>query len=135
VAPEGSAVVALQFQAFGRGLDAVAEYWHPDITWRAVVGAADDVGVMRGEQRVRRYYEEWIESFDDISAEVGEILLDEGDQCAVVVNSSGRPHGSDAIVRGQYYVVCTVREGRIVSGREYETRAEALEAFESADQR
>jgi ketosteroid isomerase-like protein len=31
-------------------------------------------------------------------------------------------------VQGRYYVVCVVREGRIVSGREYATRQEALDA-------
>jgi ketosteroid isomerase-like protein len=32
---------------------------------------------------------------------------------------------------GRYYVACTVRDGRIVSGREYETREQALEAVGS----
>jgi ketosteroid isomerase-like protein len=46
----------------------------------------------------------------------------------VVDAGKGRPPGTDALVRGRYYVVCTVRNGRIASGREYETRAEAMEA-------
>jgi ketosteroid isomerase-like protein len=109
----------------------VAEYWHADITWRAVEGAADDVGVIRGAEAVRRYYEDWIETFDDLAAVVQEVMFDSGELCAVVVHNSGRPRGSDAVVRGQYFVVCTVRDGRIVSGREYETRDEALEAVKS----
>jgi ketosteroid isomerase-like protein len=36
------------------------------------------------------------------------------------------------LVQGRYYVVCTVRDGEIVSGREYETEAEALEAVDSS---
>jgi ketosteroid isomerase-like protein len=131
VAAESSEVVALQFKAFGQGLDAAAEYWHPDISWRAVEGAADDVGVMRGAKALRRYYEDWVETFDELSAEVVEVMFDSGELCAVVVNNSGRPHGSDAVVRGQYFVVCTVRDGLIAGGREYATRDEALGALGS----
>lgn len=88
---------------------------------------------MRGAEAVRRYYEDWIQTFDELSAEVEEVMFDSAEQCAVVVRNSGRPRGSDAVVRGQYFVVCTVRDGLIVSGREYETRNEALEAVKSAN--
>jgi ketosteroid isomerase-like protein len=30
--------------------------------------------------------------------------------------------------QGRYYVACLVRDGQIVTGREYATRSEALEA-------
>jgi ketosteroid isomerase-like protein len=46
----------------------------------------------------------------------------------VVVHNSGRGRSSGVRTDGRYYVVCTVRDGRIVSGREYETREQALEA-------
>ena len=54
--PSPADVVREQFTAFASGLDAVTRYWHPDIEWRAVEGAADDVGVMRGHEPRRRYY-------------------------------------------------------------------------------
>jgi ketosteroid isomerase-like protein len=125
---QSSDVVRRQFDAFKRGLDAVAEFWNPDIEWRAAEGAPDDVGVMRGTQALLRYYGDWIESFDHLQAEVEEVIFESDERCVVVVRNSGRPRGSKAVVRGRYFVVCTVRRGRIVSGREYETRAEALEA-------
>lgn len=126
---ENVEVVRRQFEAFGRGLDAVAEFWHPDIDWRAAEGAADDVGVMKGADALRRYYQEWVDAFEELHAEVEEVIFESAERCAVVVRNSGRPRGSSALVRGRYSVVCTVRDGRIVSGREYETRAEALEAL------
>jgi ketosteroid isomerase-like protein len=128
-------VVRKQFAAFQSGLDAVAEFWDPDIDWRAVEGAADDVGIIRGHEALRRYYADWIETFDELQAEVGEVIFQSAERCAVAVRNSGRPSGTSAVVRGQYYVVCTVRDGRIVSGREYETRAEALEAVAISDSR
>jgi ketosteroid isomerase-like protein len=125
---ESVEVVRRQFEAFERGLDAMAEFWHPEIDWRAVEGAADDVGVMRGTQALRRYYQDWAEMFDELSAEVEEVIFESDDRCAVVVRNSGRARGSSALVRGRFYVVCTVRDGRILSGREYGTRDEALQA-------
>jgi ketosteroid isomerase-like protein len=125
---ESSDVVRRQFEALARSFDAAAEFWHPDISWRAAEGAADDVGIMRGTQALRRYYEDWFELFDELHAEVEEVIFEGAERCAVVVRNSGRPRGSQAIAQGRYFVVCGVRDGRILSGREYETRGEALEA-------
>jgi ketosteroid isomerase-like protein len=131
---EGSVeVVRRQFAAFQTGLDAVSEFWHPDIDWRAVEGAADDVGIIRGHEALRRYYADWLGTFDDLQADVEEVIFDSTERCAAAVRNSGRPSGTSALVRGRYYVVCTVRDGVIVSGREYETRAEALEAVGRQD--
>jgi ketosteroid isomerase-like protein len=129
--PRASAdVVRRQFEALSRGgVDAAAELWAPEIDWRAAEGAADDVGLIRGPQALGRYYRGWLETFDELRAEVEEVIADDGERCAVAMRNSGRPRGSDAVVRGRYYVVCTVRDGRIVSGREYATREEALEAL------
>ena len=122
-------VVRRHFEAFqDGGLDGVATYWDPDIEWRAVEGAADDVGVMRGESKLRRYYQDWIDAMDGLRADVEEVLFDDDERVAAVVRNSGRGRASGVLTKGRYYVACTVRHGRIVSGREYETRAEALEA-------
>jgi ketosteroid isomerase-like protein len=126
---ENVEVVRRQFAAFEHGgLDAAAEFWHAGIDWRAVEGAADDVGVITGTQALRRYYEDWVETFDELRAEVEEVIFESAERCAVLVRNSGRARGSQALIQGRYYVVCTVRDGLIVSGREYETRDEALEA-------
>src|SRR5438874_9120829 len=121
-------VVAAQFDAFERGLDAVVEFWHPDIEWRAVGGAADDVGVMRGDAALRRYYADWIEMFAELRAEVEDVIFEDEDRVALVIHHSGRGRTSGVRTEGRYYVACTVRDGRIVSGREYATREEGLRA-------
>jgi ketosteroid isomerase-like protein len=126
---ENVEVVRAQFAAFEHGgLEAVAAYWHPDIDWRAVEGAADDVGVISGPDALRGYYQDWLETFDELRAEVGEVLFDDGDRVAVAVHNSGRGRASGVVTKGRYYVVCTVREGLIVSGREYDSREQALQA-------
>ena len=121
-------VVRAHFAAFARGLDAVAEYWDPEIDWRAVEGAADDAGVVRGHAALRRYYEEWLDSIEGLAAEVEEVLAVEGDRVAVALRNSGRGRASGVPTEGRYYVACTVRDGRIASGREYATAEEAVAA-------
>ena len=122
-------VVRAQFAALGRGgLEAVTRFWHPDIEWRAIEGALDDVGIMRGEHAVRRYYQDWIDTVDQLQVGVVEVIAEAGEQVVVVVRNSGRGRVSGAPSSGRYYVACIVRDGQIVSGREYATREQALEA-------
>jgi ketosteroid isomerase-like protein len=129
MASGSSDVVRNQFAAFeSGGVDAAADFWHPDIEWRAVEGAADDVGLIRGADALRHYYQDWIDTLDELRAEVERVLLEADDRVAVVVKNSGRGRGSGVPVQGRYYVACVVREGRIVSGREFATRQEAVDA-------
>ena len=60
------------------GLAAMAEFWDPDIDWRAAEGAIDDVDELHGPVAVRRYIQDWIDTFDDNSVVVEE-LRDVGD--------------------------------------------------------
>jgi ketosteroid isomerase-like protein len=122
-------VIRRYFETFASGgVDAAAEFWHPDIEWRAVDGAADDVGVIRGRDALRRYYEDWIDTLAELRAEVEEILCEADDRVAAVIQNSGRGRASGVATQGRYYVTCVVRDGQIVAGREFATRDEALEA-------
>ena len=128
MATASSAVVRRYFETFqSGGVDAAAEFWDPDVEWRAVEDAADDVGVIRGRDALRRYYEDWMDTLADLRAEIEEVLFESGDRVAVTVRNSGRGRVSGAAVQGRYYVACIVRDGRIVAGREYATREDALE--------
>jgi ketosteroid isomerase-like protein len=42
---ENVEIVRRSLEAFHRDLDGVAQFWAPDIDWRAIEGAPDDVGV------------------------------------------------------------------------------------------
>jgi ketosteroid isomerase-like protein len=125
-----SDVVRSYFRTFeSGGVDAAAEFWDPDIEWRAIENAADDTGVIRGHDALRRYYQDWIDTLADLRAEVEEVLFESGERVAVVVRNSGRGRASGATAAGRYYVTCVVRTGRIVAGREYPTREQALDAI------
>jgi ketosteroid isomerase-like protein len=125
-----SDVIRRYFRTFESGsVDAASEFWHPEIEWRAMESAADDVGVIRGRDALRSYYQDWIDTLADLRAEVEEVLFEADDRVAVVVRNSGRGRASGAAAEGRYYVACVVRAGRIVAGREYATREQALEGI------
>jgi ketosteroid isomerase-like protein len=114
--------------AFDRGLDQVAKYWYHDIDWRAIEGAPDDVGVFRGRDALRRYYEDWYATFDALRADAEELIDAGGDRVVAVLRVVGQVKGSDAQVDMRVAVVYTVRDGLIIRGREYATREQALQA-------
>ena len=126
---ENVEVVRRMLQAFADGgLNAMAEFWDPDIDWRAAEGALDDVGEMHGPVAVRRYIQDWIDTFDDFSV-VAEELRDVGDDRVLAiqrVNGRAKLSGTETDLR--YAVVNTVRDGKVVRGREYLSLDQALEA-------
>ena len=124
---ENVEVVRSALASFDRSLDRVAEFWDPEIDWRAIEGAPDDIGVFKGHEAMRRYYGQWYETFDDIQVETEE-LLDAGEQIVAMIRAVGRMKGSGANIDMRLGIVYTVRDGLIVRGREYPSREEALEA-------
>jgi ketosteroid isomerase-like protein len=126
---ENVEVVRRMLQAFADGgPDAMAEFWDPDIDWRAAEGAIDDVGEMHGPVAVRRYVQDWIDTFDDFSVAV-EDLRDLGDDRVLAIQRlNGRAKLSGTEIDLRYAVVTTVRDGKVVRGREYLKVQEALEA-------
>jgi ketosteroid isomerase-like protein len=110
------------------GLDALTRFWDADINWRAIEGAPDDVGEMHGREAVRRYLQDWIDVFDDVT-NVPEELVDLGDDRVLAVqHATGRAKGSGIETEIRYAVIYTLRDGKIVRGREYIDRDHALDA-------
>jgi ketosteroid isomerase-like protein len=125
---ENVEIVRRALQAFDADLDGVAEFWDPEIDWRAIEGAPDDIGVFKGHAAMRRYYRQWYEMFDDLRANAEELIDVGEDRVVVPLHVTARMKGSDAEVDMRLAIVYTVRTGLIVRGREYATRRQALEA-------
>ena len=105
----------------------MAEFWDPDIDWRAAEGAVDDVGEITGRVAVRRYIQDWIDTFDDFSVVVEE-LRDVGDDRVLTIQRlKGRAKLSATETELRYAMVSTVRDGKVVRGREYLRVEDALE--------
>ncbi len=118
------------WDAFNRGdLDSwLASYWADDIDYRAVEGALDDRGPMHGKDAVRAYLQDWLDTFDDLKVEQAE-LIDAGEnQVIAVLRISGRAKLSGVEADLTYAALYTIRDGKLVRGREYWTKEQALEA-------
>ena len=125
---ENVEIVRQYFPAYERsGVDGLAEFWHPDINYRAAESALDDVGLMEGPDAFRDYLRQWEETFAEGRMEVEE-LTDAGDQVVALVRAIGRMKDSDAEIDLRYAIIFTIRHGKIATGREYFTREEAFEA-------
>src|SRR5919198_6076092 len=116
--------------AFNRGdLDAwLDEYWADDLDYRAVEGALDDHGPIHGKAELRAYMQDWIDTFDQFKVEPLEVIDAGGDQVVAVLRNSGRAKLSGVETDLTFAVVNTIRDGKIVRGREYWTKEQALEA-------
>jgi ketosteroid isomerase-like protein len=126
---ENVEIVRKSIEVFNRdGLDASLEYSADDIEHRAVEGAIDDRGPMRGKEAVRAYIQDWLDTFDDFETEPVELIAVGDDQVIAVVRLSGRAKASGIETDLTFAVLYTVRDGKLARGREYETREEALEA-------
>jgi len=131
---ENVEVVGDYLRAFADGgIDAMVEFMDRDVDWRAIEGAPDDVGEMHGRAAMRRYIQEWVEMFDDIT-NVPEEILDPGDDRVLAVQHvTGRAKGSGIETELRYAVVYTLRDGKIVHAREYIDRQQAVEAARVGD--
>src|SRR4051794_6701269 len=99
----------------------VKEAWDPEIDWRALPGAPDDVGPMHGADRLARYYGEWIELFKDIHNELRG-ARDVAGKVVAEVHVSALARSTDMPLELSYAIVYEFGDdGRIVRGREYAT--------------
>ena len=104
------------------------EFIHPDVDWRAVEGAVDDVGGMRGTEAIHHYMVDWLDTFDDLTMTPDEIIEVDVERVLVCQRLSGRAKQSGIDTQLSFAVVYTIRDGRVVRAREYATREEAVKA-------
>jgi ketosteroid isomerase-like protein len=121
-------VYALQASFNDRGIDGMVEHFDPNILHRAIEGAVDDVGEMHGVDAVRRYYQDWIDMFDDLTTEIDEVRDAGDDRVVARLRTHGRAKLSGIATEIPYAVVYRVRDGLIVESREYAEFEQALAA-------
>ena len=80
-----------------------------------------------GPAGVKEFFRRWTGPFDEWGYEVSE-MIDAGDSVVAHIHQWGRGKGSGAKVESQFWLVWTIRDGRIVRGAHYPGRVEALEA-------
>ena len=114
------------YAAFNRGdLDAAIEGFHPEIEWHGP-GVFPDEDVYRGVEGVRRFWGEFLSTWESYKVEPLS-FHDAGDQVAVVVHISGRTH--DLEVGETRSSLLTVRDGRIARVQSFADPEGAREAL------
>lgn len=109
-----------------RGLDGLLEFADPEIEW-TTTGRYVEAGTYRGHDGIRKYLGTMMAEFEQVRVEPEE-LIDAGDHVVVPGRVLGRGKRSGAPVDLAMTIVYTVRDGRIVRARNFESRADALRA-------
>ncbi len=126
---ENVEAVKIAYEAFARGgLDRWIEQFADDVDYRTVEGAVDDVGPMHGRDALRKWLQDWIDTFDEFFIEPVELIEAGEDTVIAIERYGGRAKLSGVETEQTQAVVFTLRDGKIVRGRGYWDRAEALEA-------
>jgi ketosteroid isomerase-like protein len=125
---ENVEIVQSAFDAFNRGaLDAVSAVHDPAIEWRTS-SEDPDPATHRGPDGVRRYFEQWIDSFAGLRAELEECFEVTEDRVFTTVHYIGRGSASGVDMNWRQSLVFTLRGRLIVRVEEYFDRGEAINA-------
>ena len=125
---ENVEVVRRGIEAFNRGdMDGVVADFAPEseyVTTGMIPGAS---GVFRGPEGYRQFTEGFFAEFEDARIEVHE-LIDAEDRVLASVTLRGRGKQSGAEASWDIWQLWTVKDGRVVRGQGFTSRADALEA-------
>jgi ketosteroid isomerase-like protein len=130
---ENEELVRRSIETFNRGgVDAVVNegVWSPEIIWDATPTGIPGLGIYRGHEEVKSFFEnDWFRVFpaDEWEVEVAEVI-DQGDQVVTILRQRGRGAASGAVTDHVFAQVGTIRDGQFVRIDNYPELATALEA-------
>ena len=127
---ENVEVVRVAYEAFaGEGLDRFMEHFTDDVEYHVLTGGGALVlGQVHGKDAVRAWLQDWIDMFDEFWMELVELIDAGGVTVFTAERYGGRAQLSGVETDQANWTVFTIRDGKIASGHEYETRERALEA-------
>jgi ketosteroid isomerase-like protein len=125
---ENVEIVRAAYEAFERGdLNAVSQLHDPAIEWQT--SAEDpDAATHRGRVAVRRYFENYMETFPGFRAELEECVTAPDGRVFTTTRYTGRARASGMDMDWRQSVVYTIKSDLIIRAEEYFDRAEGLEA-------
>ena len=113
---------------FGGGdRDAWRDYFDPDVIWDTSASTMPAAGIYHGHQGVEGFFREWLGGWSDYRFEPLE-YVDAGGSVVLVFGQSGLGRGSGIRTEREFFAVYDLDDSKVVRYRQYESRAEALEA-------
>ena len=121
-------------EAFNRGdLDRVSHLHHAEIEWKTST-EDPDAATHHGREAVRRYFEQWIDSFSGLRGEFDECFAVSDDVVFTTYHFIGSGSASSVDMDWRLSVVYTYRDGTVFRAEEYFDRGEALEGVGLSEQ-
>jgi ketosteroid isomerase-like protein len=109
------------------GVDAIADRISPDFQTTTPPSLSVEPDTYRGPEGVRRWFDAWEGTMDEVRFDVDE-LVDAGDRVIAVSRMVARSHTTGIEVEQAVSLVWTLRDGRAVRLDPYATREEAARA-------
>ena len=118
------------YEGFARGdVDAVLDRLAADVDWNPAIGPMLSMETLRGTEALRRFLtHDLFEGFDQFRAEPLSFEDLGDDHVLVMVRYVGRGESSGIEMDQKQAALYELREGKVVTMRDYPTRADALEA-------
>jgi uncharacterized protein len=109
------------------GVDAITDQISPDFETTTPPSLSVEPDTYRGPQGVRRWFDAWEGTMDEVRFDVDE-LVDAGDRVVAVSRMVARSHTTGLELEQAVALVWTLRDGRAVRLDPYATREEAVRA-------
>ena len=106
--------------------EAVLPYLDTGVEWQSDPGDPD-AATFRGPEGVMRFWITWTENFEGLALDPIE-LVDRGESVFAATRLSGRGKASGVQTDRVFFSVYEFRNRKVVRYRQFDTRAEALEA-------
>ena len=122
-------IVRASWDAWTRGdMDALFEFYDPEVEWDMSHSYVPDMGVFHGHEGIREFFREWRAFFAEYWAEPEE-FIDAGEHVIVRVRQGGRGRSSTVGVEMPvYWQLYRLRDGRAVRVEIYRDEEQALRA-------
>lgn len=130
---ENAELIRRSVEAYNRrDLDGLLETWAPDVVLDWSNSRGPDAGVFRGQDEVRAFAEQLLESWDQIRMELVEEPIEADDDLLIMDNVAHMRGRGGIEVEARSAWLITIRDGLQSSITMYQTKQEALEAARQA---
>ncbi len=127
---ENVAIVRRAWEAYiSRDNEAALALYDPEVELDFTGGAVPIYGRYKGLEGVREFFRDWLVIWQDYGSEIEE-LIDAGDEVIALMHEWGRGRQSGVPVDFRQVHVWTLRDGKLLRLRVYDTREEALAAVD-----
>jgi ketosteroid isomerase-like protein len=125
---ENVEIVRRAVGSFNRGdLEAALDDWAPDAVWDWSNSHGFDAGVFRGHNQIRGFWQQFLDTFDELRFELDEIV--EVEEGLLIAENVGYVQGRDGIeAQARSAWLIRAESGQITSLTMYQSKQEALEA-------